>query len=137
MGCFNHVLVTSVAFLCAHNIESSRNAYNFWYCVAEPDSHAESGFVHETRLLVAHRYTSSNKLAWSPGSPAQTYCGNKVWFVLEVVLPDRLLNATVLCALYTEAKAVSETTTSLHLHDKITAGRKHVLAGKTIVLRNK
>ena len=53
---------------------------------------------------------TTNQLASSPGSPARpSNSGEKVRFVLGVILPDRLLSSTVLCV---EAKTVSET--SLH-----------------------
>ena len=40
----------------------------------------------------------TNELASYPGTPAQpSNCGDKVRFVLGVILPDRPLSATALC----------------------------------------
>ena len=43
-------------------------------------------------------HSSTNQLALSPGSPARpSSSGDKVRFILGLILPGRLLSATVLC----------------------------------------
>ena len=60
--------------------------------------------------LIAQPQSSTNQLALSPGSPARpSNYGDKVRFVLGVILPDRRLSANSFVCV--EAKVVSKMTT--------------------------
>ena len=54
------------------------------------------GCVARVLALIAQPQSSTNQLALSPGTPPRlSNSGDKVRFVLGVILPDRLLSATV------------------------------------------